>query len=187
MTLKSGFNKLWPTDVYLGNIDSKICDITSKYIFENYDLNSFNSDFQKTDLLNNELTFFRDQVVFPEFKKYLNYWNIDIDAFPDKRVKSWITGSQTGYMVPIHNHSGATLSCVFYLFAEEKNFGGELVLADPRTNANRGYKDHFKPLFENKHYLPNTGEFIIFPSYLYHHTVPFTGNIRLAMPVDLFL
>jgi predicted 2-oxoglutarate/Fe(II)-dependent dioxygenase YbiX len=65
--------------------------------------------------------------------------------------------------------------------------GGELVLLDSRTNANRGYKEEFKKLFENKTYLPTSGEYLMFPSHVYHHTIPFTGSMRLAMPVDLFL
>lgn len=189
--LKLGFNNLWPTEVYLGRIDDKqIHEAATKILVEDVNLKQFNDDFQKTDILNcgpSELVAFRDKIVFPAFEKYLTHWGIDINEFPDKRIRSWVTGAHPGYMIPIHNHSGATLSAVFYLFAEEKDFGGELVLADPRHNANRGFKDQFKPLFENQYYLPSTGEFIIFPSFLYHHTIPFTGKLRLAVPVDLFL
>jgi hypothetical protein len=60
-------------------------------------------------------------------------------------------------------------------------------MMDPRANANRGYKDQFKSMFSNETYLPKSGEYLIFPSYLYHHTISFTGNMRIAMPVDLFL
>jgi len=35
--------------------------------------------------------------------------------------------------------------------------------------------------------MPSSGEYIIFPSYIYHYTLPFSGALRLAVPVDLFL
>ena len=112
---------------------------------------------------------------------------MDLTDFPDRSLRSWITGTRNGYMIPAHNHSGASVSAVFYLMCEEDNQGGELVAIDPRTNANRGYKDEFKPLFANLVYTPQSGEYLMFPSYLYHHTNVFTGSLRLAMPVDLFL
>jgi hypothetical protein len=41
----------------------------------------------------------------------------------------------------------------------------------------------FKPLKLN----PKTGDIVVFPSYLYHHVQTYNSNIRLALPVDLFL
>jgi len=190
MTLTSGLNNLWPTPVYKGVISKDILESTVQAIFQEVDLDHPYSDFQSFDLLNDgsaALVNFRDSVVWPEFENYLKLLNIDISKFPDRRLRSWITGTRNGYMIPIHNHSGAAFSAIFYLMSEEKDVGGELIAVDPRTNANRGYKDEFKPLFSNLSYLPSTGEFLILPSYLYHHTVTFTGSLRLAMPVDLFL
>jgi hypothetical protein len=89
--------------------------------------------------------------------------------------------------MPVHNHAGSPISSVFYLMNEEQQAGGELVLMDPRHNANRGYQEQFKPMFENQYYAPKSGEFTMFPGFVYHHTLPFKGKIRLAMPVDLFL
>lgn len=189
--MNKGFNKLWPTDVYLGDIENKqLLNSVCQTIFSELDLEKPTSVFQGFDLLEDGSTVFqefRDRVIWPAFENYLKNWNIDLKEFPDRRLRSWITGTQAGYMIPVHNHSGSTLSAVFYLMTEEQDKGGELVLVDPRSNANRGYKDQFKPLFENKYYLPASGEFVIFPGFLYHHTIPFTGTLRLAMPVDLFL
>jgi hypothetical protein len=89
--------------------------------------------------------------------------------------------------MPLHNHSGSYLSAVFYLLCEENDKGGEIVLQDPRFNANRGYKEEYNNWFNNEIMTPKTGQFIIFPSFLYHTVKTFYGKIRLAMPVDLIL
>ena len=191
MMLKLGMNELWPTPVYKGEIEDKaLLERLLQSTFVNVDLDKPSSDFQSFDILSDgptEFVEFRDEVVYPAFTDYMDTLGYDINDFDDAHVRSWITGVRNGYMIPIHNHSGASFSAVFYLLCESMNEGGELVMVDPRTNANRGYKDQFKPMFANKTYLPKSGEFIIFPSYLYHHTIAFTGNMRIAMPVDLYL
>jgi hypothetical protein len=189
--MNKGFNELWPTSVYRGEIEDKqLLNSVCEAIFLESDITNPANTFQPYDILRDGSSVFqkfRDQVVWPAFINYLKHWNIDLLEFPDRRLRSWITGTQAGYMIPVHNHSGSTLSAVFYLITEEQNKGGELVLVDPRSNANRGYKDQFKPLFANKEYLPYSGEFVIFPGFVYHQTIPFSGTLRLAMPVDLFL
>ncbi len=188
--MNKGFYELWPTTVYLGNIDSTVLEEVCQTIFTELNLEKPSSDFQQFDLLEEggpAFQKFRDEIVWPAFTDYLTNLGIDITEFPDRRLRSWITGVYKGYMIPAHNHSGSSISAVFYLLCGEQDKGGELVLMDSRTNANRGYKDQFKRLFENKIYLPKTGEFLMFPSHVYHHTIPFSGTMRLALPVDLFL
>jgi hypothetical protein len=188
--MNKGFNNLWPTTAYLGEVDAATLESVCQALFSEIDLAHPPNDFQNFDLLKSGSDIFqkfRDNIVWPAFKNYLNHIDIDLNEFPDRRLRSWLTGAYNGYSIPIHNHSGASLSAVFYLLSEETDQGGELILLDSRTNANRGYKDQFKKLFENKTYLPKSGEYLIFPSYVYHHTIPFTGSMRLAMPVDLFL
>jgi hypothetical protein len=188
--LNDGFNDLWPTTVYLGKIEKDINNQLCEKLFSEVDFEDVLTNFQKLDILNEGSEIFktfRDTIVWPTFINYLNKIDIDINDFPDRRLRSWITGAFNGYMIPIHNHNGSVLSAVFYIMCEESNRGGELVLLDSRINANRGYKDQFKKLFENKIYTPKSAEYLIFPSHVYHHTIPFSGNIRLAIPVDLFL
>lgn len=188
--LKSGLNNLWPTPVFKGSVDSVYLESTVNAILQDSDLDNPYSEFQAFDILKDgpaSVVEFRDKVVWPAFNNYLQQIGIDINDFPDRRLRSWITGTRHGYMIPIHNHSGASVSAVFYLLCEDKNTGGELIAVDPRTNANRGYKDEFKNLFANLTYQPVSGEYLMFPSYLYHHTNVFTGSLRLAIPVDLFL
>jgi hypothetical protein len=190
-SLDYGMNELWSTPVYRGQVeDTNLLERLLQSTFLNVDLDKPAGDFQSYDVLSDgpkEFVEFREQVVYPAFSDYMKNIGFNIDEFSDARIRSWITGVRNGYMIPIHNHSGASFSAVFYLLCESMNEGGELVMMDPRTNANRGYKDQFKTMFANETYLPRSGEFIIFPSYLYHHTIAYTGNMRIALPVDLFL
>ena len=185
-------NELWPTPVLNGKIQNKnILDSLVQSTFLNIDLDNPSSDFQEFDILSDgpkEFVEFRDQIVYPAFENYMSSIGVNINDFDDIRLRSWITGVRNGYMIPIHNHSGASFSGVFYLLCDDiKEHGGDLILADPRTNANRGYKDQFKSMFANEVYSPKSGEYVIFPSYLYHHTTSYTGFMRLAIAVDLFL
>lgn len=190
--MNKGFNSLWPTDVYFGEVDQKrILENFIQTILLTVNIDNLLYDFQSFDVLKEEnnttIQQFKNEIVWPAFENYLSKYHINLKSFPDRRLRSWLTNAKNGYMIPAHNHNGATLSAVFYLITEESDKGGELVLIDPRTNANRGYKDDFKPLFANKVIQPSSGEFIIIPSFVYHHTNSFVGSMRLAMPVDLFL
>lgn len=189
--MNHGFNELWPTTVLLGKIEdetllNRVCDA----IFTEIDLSNPPNDFNEYDILRDGSPVFqefRDKVIWPAFEKYLLNWNINIHDFEERRVRGWLTGSYTGYAMPVHNHSGSPISSVFYLMNEEHEAGGDLILMDPRHNANRGYQEPFKHMFANQYYAPKSGEFIMFPGFTYHQTMPFKGKIRLAMPVDLFL
>ena len=182
---------LWSNHVMINNINNKeILENFTNSIFENSNLDKPFSEMQDTCIFENGPEIFRqfrDKIVLPAFDEYLDLIGIDRNKFPKRKVNSWITGSKKGYLKPPHNHSGASLSGIFYILNEEKDRGGELVLQDHRNNANRGYKEEFKFLFEDKKYMPSSGEYIIFPSYIYHYTLPFSGALRLAVPVDLSL
>lgn len=184
-------NELWPTPVFKGEItDKDLLERLLQSVFLNVDLDASANDFQGLDILRDgpkEFRVFQERVILPAFNNYMREIGFDLSDFEDARLRSWLTPVRRGYMIPIHNHYGASFSAVFYLLCEKETEGGELIVVDPRTNANRGYKDQLKPLFLNETYLPKSGEYIIFPSYLYHHTTAFTGSMRLAMPVDLFL
>lgn len=189
--MNMGFNDLWPTKLYLNKIDEDINKQLCDAIFLEIGFNNSIMVSDYFDILNEGTSkvfqIFRDTIVIPSFINYLNHIDIDSKEFPDFKIKSWLTGVYEGYNIPIHNHSGATLSAVFYILCDNVLKGGELVLLDSRLNANRGYKPQFKKLFENMIYSPNSGEYIIFPSHVYHQTIPFFGKIRMAIVVDLFL
>ena len=61
----------------------------------------------------------------------------------------------------IHNHSGAPFVSVIYLLAEEQDQGGQLVMYDPRTNANRGFATELQHLFSPIEHTPQSGDVLI--------------------------
>ena len=189
--MNNGVHTLWPNQVLINTINNKeLLENFTDSVLQDSNLDKLPNAMQEICMFSNGPdTFkqFRDKIVLPAFTEYLDLIGIDINKFPDRKVKGWIAGSKPGYGIQPHNHNGASLSAIFYILNEEKNKGGELVLQDPRVNANRGYCNEFKFLFEDKKYMFSSGEYIIFPSYIYHYTLPFSGAFRLAVPVDLFL
>jgi hypothetical protein len=69
---------------------------------------------------------------------------------------------------------------------EENNKGGTLELLDPRPNVNRGYNSEFANLFPRETMTPNSGDIIVFPSFIFHNTNLFVGKRRIALGVDLY-
>lgn len=189
--LNNGYNDLWPTKVYVGNIDDLELTETlvqliltmpyEEVVGENENKNIFK--------LNNEIIEnFKNKIIIPSFEKYLNdVCNSSLKQYADFNLKGWITPYKKDYQVKIHNHSGSEFSAVFYLMSEEQFSGGEIVFVDPRCNANRGYDLNLKKSFSPISHLPKTGEFVIFPSFLYHWVNPYFSDMRIAMPVDIFL
>ena len=168
---------------------STLLEKTSNYILSNYgDEIKVKSNLINENILENKnLLEFKDNVIIPAFDEFYKK-EFELSLKEKKyHLKAWITGKGFSYSMPLHNHSGSYLSAVFYLLCEENDKGGELVLQDPRFNANRGYKEEYNKWFNNETMTPKTGQFIIFPSFLYHNVKTFYGKIRLAMPVDLIL
>jgi hypothetical protein len=64
--------------------------------------------------------------------------------------------------------------------------GGVVRFHDPRFNANRGMLAPFASKHKDYEFLPKSGDFLIFPSYLYHSVSTFHGNLRLIVPVDMY-
>jgi hypothetical protein len=179
-----GFNQLYPTTVLLGEIsNSEIVADTRDLLLSNPNLSALANSHGGYDPLSKpEFREFRDQIVMPSFYEYLDR----IGITDEYKIKSWITGYGTMYDIGIHNHSGSHYTSIFYLYCSDEDCGGELIMLDPRVNANRGYLPQHQGQFKPTIYSPKTGEYIVFPSYLYHHTTTFTGKLRLALVVDLF-
>jgi hypothetical protein len=185
-----GFNELWPTTILVSEVEDKtlLNSVTSEVLANHVSKPS--NELQHFDLLNEggeDLLQFKIRVVEPMFDQYLRkVFNVKLSQCHDHFFKSWLTGPNSGYSIGAHNHSGAAVSAVFYLLCEEQNQGGELVLMDPRMNANRGYPIPMKTPFADAYYAPKTGQVAIFPSFVYHHAMLFRGRLRIAMPVDFF-
>lgn len=184
-----GINNLWPTPVMLGKMAD--LELNSKMaqeilLLENMNMTDENNIF---DTDNPTILDFKNKVVIPAFSDYMkNILDLEIEKYQDLRMNAWLTGTFPGYTMRLHNHRGSEFSGVFYVLNEDKSAGGQIAFVDPRCNANRGYEKRIKDkLFSDIEYLPETGEYLIFPSFLYHHVMPYLSSLRIAIPVDIFL
>jgi hypothetical protein len=179
--------KLFVTDILIDNFleYDRLPELTTELLINN----SGNEENDLVDSINlfdcnlPELENFKNSIIIPSFKKYLKeIFNI---ADFEGRFKSWSWISNKGNM-NVHNHSGAHISGIFYILTDNKN--GKLKFHDPRVNANRGYnvRREFSKYFMDETIVPNTGDYIIFPSYLYHSVVE-VNNTRISLPVDLYI
>lgn len=188
--LKDGYNDLWPTKVFVGKIEDQ--ELLGSIIQETFLIsdgplgkridgdNIFKGDNEIFDS-------FKTKIVLPSFEEYLNrVVGTSLSNYPKFELNGWLTGRSHGYGMPMHNHSGSQLSAVFYLMAEEEA-GGKIIFVDPRSNANRGYDSFFRKEFDNIEHVPKAGEFLIFPSFLYHWVSYYHSKMRIAIPVDIFM
>jgi hypothetical protein len=181
----------WSTPILLGKITNKdAVDHTISHILENYDLVNPPSDLAGDNIFDDPgFDLFKTKIVIPAFnqwlKKTLN--GKTLKDFDNPTFRGWLAGAHSGYQIKTHNHSGSQVGAVFYLLNDQTE-SGKIIFFDPRFNANRNYKTEmwgelFEPLTVDA--VENT--FVIFPSFVYHQTTNFTGNLRIAIPVDLFV
>lgn len=189
--LKNGFNNLWPTTVLVDQVNDNILmeELLQEILTLKNDITGGISDTENIMKLNNPtIQKFKKQIIIPAFENYLkNVFDLTFEQYPDFRMNAWITGQVKGYGMPMHNHAGSQISGVFYLMAEEDESGGQIVFVDPRYNCNRGYDLNFKKPFNNIEHSPKSGQYLIFPSFLYHWVTYYHSQLRLAMPVDVFM
>lgn len=182
--MKLGFNDFWPTSFYYGKMenDELIQSLINNFL--SYDYDSFHEylDFNLFDSEEKFILEFKNNVVYPAFKSYAGeVFKKNLDDH-DHKMKGWYNISSQ----PSHNHSGANLSAVFYLIGPSESGGGKITFTDPRINSNRGYPTDFRNIFEPLNYQPILGDFIVFPSFVYHY-VHASNTKRLCIAVDLFL
>lgn len=169
-----------------------ISDRMVQTILQEYDLFNAPGDFGSVNILDNPhevIQEFKNTVVYPAFNTFLRH-TLDKSIEEDWRghkVHGWIAGHGNGYSLNHHNHRGSQLSAVFYLMCDAQDKGGQIVFTDPRQNANRGYDTTFQTWFKPLEITPTNGDIVVFPSYLYHFVTTYQSNIRIALPVDLFL
>ena len=182
--LKSGLNNCWATPIYKTSITKDECSTLVNQIMATENIAAPQSDYDSESLTTRVplLKTIAQQKYTEFFKEVLD---LNLENF-DYHIKSWLTGSTGGYSMDLHNHSGAPFVSVIYLLAEEQDQGGELVMHDPRTNANRGFNSDFQHLFSPIEHTPQSGDVLIFPGYVYHSVRRFNSKLRLAVPVDIF-
>jgi len=182
---------LWPTPFLKTQISEEIKTDLVNYLLTKYDFFNASGDFSGIDVLDDDseiIQNFNNNEIIPLFDNFLKEsLGKGISSWKDYKLKGWLTGTGKNYTSNLHNHKGSNLSAVVYVLCEEMNVGGEILFTDPRQNSNRGYDNQFSPWFEPLSFTPKSGDVVIFPSFLYHYVATYRGNIRMAMPVDLFL
>lgn len=183
--------QLWSTPIYHGQMDVSVKDSLIQKILVDYDIFNPPTDINKINLLDDpseEIQEFKNKEIIPAFDNFLKLsLNKSLNDWTGYSLNGWLTGSNKDYSMRLHNHSGAQLSAVFYLMCEDLDHGGEISFTDPRHNANRGYDYTFNEWFNPLVITPKSGDILVFPSYLYHQVTTYKSNLRLAIPVDLFL
>jgi hypothetical protein len=191
--MNSVIKNLWPTEVMFGKLKSEDIEDVSQELLTNIDLVSTSAEILYTNLVGDNFDlpvlkkFLKDHVV-PAFEKYCGeVFDYELQSGKFK-LKARANCGADKYSVGFHNHSGAQLSAVFYFIAENTaHLGGKFNFHDPRFNANRGIISEFRFKHNDYQFMPASGDFIIFPSYLYHSITTFHGTMRLIMPVDLYI
>jgi hypothetical protein len=187
-------NNLWATPFLITKSDTESRELFVDYLLQEYDIFNPLPESSKNNILqdkSNEVQKFIKKAIKPAFEQFLNL-SLDL-SFSDwngYKMQGWLTGSGKNYSMPHHNHAGSQISAVFYLLSDvidDLEKGGKILFTDPRQNANRGYDRSFVKWFKPLEFSPKTGDVVVFPSYLYHHVQTYNSNIRLALPVDLFL
>ena len=97
-------------------------------------------------------------------------------------LSGWSVKTTAGAHHPSHLHTEGWLSSAFYVTlppAVQKDRQGWIKFGEPGVAT--------QPKLEAEHYVkPDPGRFVLFPSYMWHGTLPFEGEgTRLIMSVDL--
>lgn len=119
------------------------------------------------------------------YRDYLEQvWHVNLDDF-EWDIRSWDTTTETGYWMTAHNHGHSQLTSIHYTHIQ--GMGGDLIIQDPRANANRAWPQELAQQFSPLVVQPEPGMTVTFPSYCYHLASPFYGTVRAAHVSELQL
>ena len=171
--------------MYFGKVQEEKTFELAQHLLQEYDFNTQPNVF---DLNSDLVKSFKDTVVLPAFNNYLKTTlDKSIDEWAGYNLHGWVVSYNHDNSLDYHNHRGSQVSSVFYLMCSDNSTSGHITFTDPRQNANRGYDPSFAKWFKPMTMIPNSGDIVIFPSFLYHFVSTYRSNIRIALPVDLFL
>lgn len=125
------------------------------------------------------------RTVKQRYSDYLDQvWGLDLEVF-EHEIRTWETTSEAGYWMTAHNHGQSQLTSIHYTHID--GMGGDLIIQDPRANANRGWPQELAQQFQPMVVQPEPGMTVTFPSYCYHLVSPFYGTVRAAHVSELQL
>lgn len=166
---------LWSTAILRGTIDDQtFLDQMLQHILLDPDASSSDAADRTRDKIDAALT--TGDPLFVSAEAHIRH-HVDayfkqafgLDRVPYKVEMFYLLHPQ-GMHVKYHNHKGSTLTGVLYINVPS----GDLVLLDPRVNANRHV---IKQIIDTGHFdsvdiKPKAGEIVVFPSYIYHLGTP---------------
>jgi hypothetical protein len=181
--LRFGFNQIYPTNVYYDRIwgEKKLNEIVGE-ILSLYDVNSVEMGEQNLFVSTSKIIRECKIDIVEHFDYYLrnHFYRYESSNYT-KIVNGWISSNGD---ISKHNHAGSHFTGVFFLMADNKDSIG---FTDPRTNANRGYPRELQFAHDDLVFTPNSGDCLIFPSFLYHYVKANTDKLKLCVAVDLTL
>jgi len=177
----SMIKSLWPTRILIDNISNtntiQNCFnfLVSSFKEHNFPTNYTNINLSNEKELEEVVDYINEKVkeYLSEVWEYKDEFSIKIHASDHKNII-------------YHNHACSILSGVFYVSATD----GDLLMYDPRNNANRGYNSDVisQKEFSVEVLEVKVGDIVIFPSYLWHETMQSYSDFpRIIMPFDVFI
>lgn len=114
-----------------------------------------------------------------EYTRYLpNSHMIEVSSV----TKIQLCVLQPGEVTAYHGHDYSFIAGIVYLTPQDTG----LVLHDPRVNACRGYPKQFRQEFADVTLVPQPGDVIMFPSYVFHSTMVHNGDKpRIVIPFNV--
>lgn len=100
--------------------------------------------------------------------------------------RGWVSRQNPGESLPLHDHVGTLLACVYYVNTPQN--AGDLLLVDPRGGVNWG------SLTENnitgikyKRVTPEAGKMVMFPAYVLHYVETNRSNQpRISLSTNIY-
>ena len=170
----SNFHHAFPLIVYQRKISGFLASLYKSFEDGKFD----NSTGKITGELNGKVLIHQDTRLVPFFREikksiieYLQYFKIDKKEFEINFVKTWFTICNPGQTFPMHYHSCAHISWVYYI----QTPGDPLVLH--KKNNNELFGDIFNFSQETNFYntdsygiKPESEHLVMFPGSLEHYT-----------------
>ena len=188
----SNFHHAFPLIVYQRKISGFLPSLYKSFEDGKFD----NSTGKITGELNGKVLIHQDTRLTPFFREikksvieYLQYFKVDKKEFEINFVKTWFTICNPGQTFPMHYHSCAHISWVYYI----QTPGDPLVLH--KKNSNELFGDIFNFSQETNFYntdsygiKPETEHLVMFPGHLEHYTTPEPReHRRISLAGDIVL
>ena len=149
---------VWEIDTgFDGEFNQKLLEELQKLPTQNYDVWNYNSPY--IILLKNKIFEILDNTISNYFPDYYPY--------DPCLINGWINRHGIDKHMPLHDHGGALMACVYYVKSQKNS--GDLLLLDPRGGANWEWLQEDDCYgIKYKRIEPEEGKLVLFPAFLIH-------------------